>query len=89
MWRGGKLAIGALAGIVPCMTQAALSELLQLPKPQRLAVAERLWLSVADEASMPVPESHKRVLRKRLADYRAGALRTISHEELMRRVRES
>lgn len=70
------------------MTQATLSELLQLPKQQRLAVAERLWLSVADEASMPVPEDHKRVLRNRLAEYRAGTLKVVSHEELMRRVRE-
>ncbi len=86
---GGGLAFSGVAGIVRCMTQAVLSELLQLPKPQRLAVAERLWLSVADEASMPVPETHKRVLRKRLADYRAGKLEVVSHEELMRRVRES
>lgn len=86
---GGGLAFSGVAGIVRGMTQAVLSELLQLPKPQRLAVAERLWLSVADEASMPVPEMHKRVLRKRLADYRAGKLEVVSHEELMRRVRES
>ena len=86
---GGGLAFSGVAGIVRGMTQAVLSELLQLPKPQRLAVAERLWLSVADEASMPVPETHKRVLRKRLADYRAGKLGVVSHEELMRRVRES
>ncbi len=86
---GGGLAFSGVAGIVRGMTQAVLSELLQLPKPQRLAVAERLWLSVADEASMPVPESHKRVLRKRLADYGAGKLKVVSHEELMRRVWES
>ena len=48
---GGGLAFSGVAGIVRGMTQAVLSELLQLPKPQRLAVAERLWLSVADEAS--------------------------------------
>lgn len=71
------------------MTQAAITELLQLPRQQRLAVAERLWLSVADEASMPVPESHKRVLRSRLADYRTGESKAIPHAELMRRVRES
>jgi putative addiction module component (TIGR02574 family) len=71
------------------MTQATLSTLLRLPKPQCLAVAERLWLSVTDEAPMPVPESHERVLRKRLAEYRAGHLEVVSHEALMRRVRES
>jgi hypothetical protein len=68
------------------MIRSDLSELLQLLKPQRLA---GLWLSVADESSMPVPEGHKRVLRRRLAEYRAGQLGVVSHEELMRRVRES
>lgn len=76
-------------GIVRRMTPAAISELLQLPKRQRLAVAEQLWLSVADEASMPVPESHKRVLRQRLADYRTGESKAIPHDELMARVRAS
>jgi len=61
----------------------------QLPKKERLELAERLWLSVADEASMPVPESHKRILRKRMADYKSGRIKTISHVELMRRVRAS
>jgi hypothetical protein len=38
---------------------------------------------------MPVPESHKRILRKRVADYKAGRIKTVSHAELMRRVRAS
>lgn len=69
------------------MTHAVLNDLLELPKRERLEIAERLWLSVADEAKMPVPAAHKRVLKKRLAAYKSGASQAISHTELMRRVR--
>ena len=69
------------------MAREAFPELLQLPKRKRLELAERLWLSVADEAKMPVPEEHKRILNQRLASYKSGKSKPISHEELMRRVR--
>lgn len=62
---------------------------MQLPARQRLEIAERLWLSVADEEKMAVPEDHKRTLRKRLADYRAGRSKAISHKEMMQRLRSS
>lgn len=62
-------------------------DLLLLPKRSRLALAERLWLSVADESKMEVPADHKRILNKRLADFKSGKSKPISHEELMRRVR--
>lgn len=68
---------------------AVINDLLHLPKRERLEIAERLWLSVADEAAMPVPATHKRVIKKRLADYKSGASQPISHEELMRRVRSA
>jgi putative addiction module component (TIGR02574 family) len=71
------------------MPASTISKLMRLPARQRLAIAERLWLSVADEARMPVPDEHKRILRKRLADYRAGRTKAISHEELMRRLQSS
>jgi putative addiction module component (TIGR02574 family) len=71
------------------MPPAALNRLLQLPRRQRLEIAERLWNSVAGEDRALVPEAHKRVLRQRLADYKAGKLKTISHAELLRRVRAS
>jgi putative addiction module component (TIGR02574 family) len=71
-----------------CMATVAFApEIFHLPQRKRLELAERLWLSVADESSMPVPESHKRILRKRIADYKAGRIKAISHAELMRRVR--
>jgi putative addiction module component (TIGR02574 family) len=68
------------------MSSVVIADLLRLPKRTRLEIAERLWLSAADEATMPVPVAHKRVLKKRLADYKAGASKPISHAELMRRV---
>lgn len=69
------------------MSSALLPALLQLPKRQRLEIAERLWLSIADASSLSVPASHKRVLTRRLADYSSGKSKPISHAELMRRVR--
>jgi len=71
------------------MPTSALPALLELPRRQRLAIAERLWLSVAEEDSLPVPPGHKRILRERLAEYRAGRIKVVSHAELMRRVRRS
>jgi putative addiction module component (TIGR02574 family) len=71
------------------MPTAIAPKIFRLPKKKRLELAERLWLSVADESSMPVPEPHKRILKQRLADFKAGHIKTISHDELMRRVRVS
>jgi len=71
------------------MAAQTISKLMRLPVRERLAIAERLWLSVADEEKMPVPEDHKRVLRKRLRDYRAGRSKAVSHQEMMRRLRSS
>jgi putative addiction module component (TIGR02574 family) len=52
-----------------------------------MEIAESLWLSVADEEKMPVPESHKKILGERHADYRAGKTKPVTHDELMRRLR--
>jgi putative addiction module component (TIGR02574 family) len=54
-----------------------------------MEIAEALWLSVADEQKMPIPEKHRQVVEERLANYRTGKSRPISHDELMRRVRAS
>jgi putative addiction module component (TIGR02574 family) len=69
------------------MVTESVSSLLLLPKRKRLEIAERLWLSVADERKMPVPQRHRKVLDDRMAKYRSGKSKPISHEELMRRVR--
>lgn len=69
------------------MTTTLPPELLRLPRRARMALAERLWLSAVEEDSLPVPAAHKRLLDERVARYRAGAERTITHEELLKRVR--
>ena len=66
-----------------------ISKLMRLPVRERLGLAEKLWLSVADEQRMVVPDEHKRILRKRMVDYRAGRTKAIPHDELMRRLRAS
>ena len=69
------------------MPSQSVSSLFRLPRRKRLEIAESLWLSVADEEKLPVPESHKKILDARLADYRAGKTKPVSHDELMRRLR--
>lgn len=71
------------------MAAQTVSSLLRLPKRTRLEIAETLWLSVADEQRMPVPEHHKRVLDERLAALRSGKSQPIPHQELMRRLKAS
>jgi len=71
------------------MATQVISSLLALPKRKRLEIAERLWLSVADELDMPVPQSHQKLLNARMAGFRAGKSKPISHDELMRRLRFS
>ena len=64
-----------------------LTELLRLPSRQRLAIAEQLWLSVADEQSMAVPAEHRRVVQDRLRRYKSGEAKVLTHKEIMRRAR--
>jgi len=71
------------------MATQVVTSLLALPKRKRLEIAERLWLSVANEQDMPVPQSHQKVLDARLSSYRSGKSKPISHSELMRRLRSS
>lgn len=71
------------------MNATTVPDLLRLPKRQRLELAERLWLSVADEKTLAVPASHKRVLDERMAAYESGRSIPIPHRELMRRLRKS
>jgi putative addiction module component (TIGR02574 family) len=81
------LALITRVATISSMPSQTVSSLLRLPRRKRLEIAERLWLSVADEKEMPVPESHKKILDARLAAYRSGKSKPIPHEELMRRLR--
>ena len=71
------------------MATQSVSSLLRLPRQKRMEIAEALWLSVADEQKMPIPEKHRQVVEERLVNYRTRKSRPISHDELMRRVRAS
>ena len=65
----------------------AIDTLLKLPKNDRMEVAETLWLSVADEETLPVPPEHKRIIDERLERYRNGQSEPIPHAEMMQRLR--
>lgn len=75
--------------ILRTMATITMTGLLRLSRRKRLEIAERLWLSVADEASLPVPKEHQHILNQRLADYKSGKSKPIPHAELLRRVRAS
>ncbi len=61
--------------------------LLRLPKKERMEVAERLWLSVADEQRMPITADHKSIISERLESYKRGKSVPIPHAEMMKRLR--
>ena len=68
-------------------TADTIDSLLRLPKKRKMEIAQRLWLSVADERTAPVPAVHKKIIATRLADYQAGQSVPIPHSELMRKLR--
>ena len=68
------------------MTLAHFPELKRLPSSVRLRIAEELWDSaVSDE--LPVPASHKSIIRARREAYRQGELKTITMAQLTKNVR--
>ena len=73
----------------PMSKEALTAELLRLPSRQRLAIAEQLWLSVADEETMPVPVEHRRVVQDRLSRYKSGKAKVLTHTETMRRAQSA
>lgn len=68
-------------------TADTMASLLRLPKKRKMEIAERLWLSVADERTAPVPAAHKKIVSSRLADYRSGKSIPVPHADLMRKLR--
>ena len=63
-------------------------EIDRLTAPEKLLLIEDLWDSIAaDEADVPIPESHLQELDRRLARYRAEPGRLLTLEELQARVR--
>lgn len=68
-------------------TADTMASLLRLPKRRKMEIAERLWLSVADERTARVPAAHKKIVATRLADYQAGKSVPVPHADLMRKLR--
>ena len=68
------------------MTLANFPELKRLPVRSRLKIAEELWDSAATEV-LPVPASHKTLVRSRRAAYTRGAIKTVTMAELKKSIR--
>jgi len=62
-------------------------ELKQLPARQKLKLAEELWFDGVSDETLPVPDWHQEILAERMAAYKAGNLKTISIDELKRRLK--
>lgn len=70
------------------MTLADFPELKRLPAKARLKIAEALWDSAASDA-LPVPNSHKPLIRARRAAYARGELGTVTMVELRKSIRRA
>lgn len=68
------------------MTLANFPELKRLTPRQRLKIAEELWDSAANDA-LPVPASHKKLLRSRRAAYERGGVVTLTMAQLAKSIR--
>ena len=70
------------------MTLADFPKLRRLSPKHRLKIAEELWDSAASNA-LPVPASHKTLIRSRRAAFERGELATVTMDELRRSIRRS
>jgi len=65
------------------MRVAEIPELTRLSTPEKILLLEELWDSIAsDEGSVPVPQSHRDELDRRLARHSARPGKLLSLEEL-------
>ncbi len=68
------------------MTLANFPELKRLTPKQRMKIAEELWDSAAND-TLPVPESHKKIVRARRVAYERGELKTLTVAQLAKAIR--
>lgn len=62
-------------------------EIERLTVPEKILLVEDLWDSIAQEpSSIPVPESHRQELDRRLSEYEKGPGRLLSLDELRERL---
>jgi putative addiction module component (TIGR02574 family) len=64
-----------------------LPEISKLSTPEKILLVEDLWDNIsADEFSIPVPESHKAELDKRLMRYKSAPGALLSLDDLRTRI---
>jgi putative addiction module component (TIGR02574 family) len=69
------------------MRSVNIPEIERLSTPEKILLLEDLWdSSAADEASIPVPQSHKEELDRRLARHAASPGDVLSLDELRSRI---
>jgi putative addiction module component (TIGR02574 family) len=62
-------------------------EIARLSVPERILLLEDLWESIASEPSnVPVPQSHRAELDRRLAAYEKGPGKLLTLEDLRQRI---
>jgi putative addiction module component (TIGR02574 family) len=91
-WSGDASGSIASVDFPPRRTQflavalANFPELTRLPRRTRLKIAEELWDSAVSD-DLPVPASHKTLIRTRRAAYERGEMKTVAMAELKRTIR--
>jgi putative addiction module component (TIGR02574 family) len=68
------------------MKLADFPELKRLSSRQRLSIAEQLWDSAAND-KLPVPDSHKKLVRSRREAFERGEIKTVTIPELIKSIR--
>ena len=59
----------------------------QLTDPEKILLVEEIWdIIAADEADVPVPDSHLQELDRRISRYRSNPGKLLTLEELQRRL---
>ncbi|MCX7046647.1 MAG: addiction module protein [Candidatus Sumerlaeota bacterium] len=61
-------------------------DIARLSTPEKILLVEELWDSISSHEQIPIPESHKAELDRRLANYQAHKGRLLSLEELQERI---
>ena len=64
-----------------------IQEITKLSTPEKILLVEDLWDSISsDESAVPVPQSHREELDRRLKRYGSLPGNLLSHEELRTRI---
>ena len=61
----------------------------KLSPPEKILLVEEIWDTVvADESAIPVPDSHRRELDRRVSRYRSSPGKLLTLEELQQRLQQ-